>query len=171
MTDMAALAKAAACSRRTLERWRSEGAPMPKRGEKMAAWVGRLREWKTARPRRHGPVFEAPPKPADSGPDWDAENKRALALKRIHELQVVRGQYLAKDRVVEEWARRAFAASRKFLALPRQIASSVTASPEIRAQIEAEGSRIVREALLDFVRHGEMTPTPPELQNLEEIKP
>lgn len=171
MTDMAALAEAVGCNRRTLERWRSEGAPMPKRREKTADWVARLRAWKRSRPKRTGPVFVEEPDQQQQGHDWDAENKRALALKRMHELQVVRGQYLSKERVVDEWARRAFAVSRKFLALPRQIAASVTASPEIRAQIESEADRLVREALLDYVRHGELTPTPPELQDLGEVTP
>lgn len=175
--NLDALAKAAGCHRRTLERWRAEGAPMPKRGEKLAAWVERLRAWDQARPRRAGRVFEQPgAAPAGAAAaageptDWEQQSRKALALTRLHDLAVKRGQFLPRDRVVDEWARRAFAVSRRFLALPRQLAGAVTASPEVRAQIEAEGLRIVREALLDYVAHSELTPTPAPLQQLDNLE-
>jgi predicted PurR-regulated permease PerM len=77
--------------------------------------------------------------PAGDPTDWDQQSRKALALTRLHDLAVTRGQFLPRDRVVDVWARRAFAVSRKFLALPRQLAGAVTASPEVRAQIEALG--------------------------------
>jgi hypothetical protein len=169
-TDHDALARAAGCSRRTLERWRRAGAPMPGAGETVDGWVVRLREWAAKRPKRKaGPVFvddkAAAAKKATV--DWEEQSRRALALTRLHDLKVKQGEFLPRDRVVSEWARRCFAVRTKLLALPRAIAGAVIVPPEVRAQIEAESSRIVREALLEFVRASESTPTPSELQQLE----
>lgn len=169
-TDHDALARAAGCSRRTLERWRRAGAPMLGAGEAVDAWVVRLREWAKTRPRRKaGPVFadDQAGKGKKAGVDWEEQSRKALALTRLHDLKVKQGEFLARDRVVAEWARRCFAVRTKLLALPRAIAAAVIVPPEVRAQIEAESSRIVREALLEFVRSAELTPTPPQLQQLE----
>lgn len=143
---------------------------MPAADESIEGWVARLRTWNASLPKKNGRrVFAAPGAETDKpkGVDWEEEGRRALALTRIHDLQVKRGKFMPRDQVVDEWARRAFAASRRFLALPRQIAGAVTAAPEVRAQIESEGLRLVREALLEFVATSESTPTPPALQNLD----
>ncbi len=169
VTDHDALARAAGCSRRTLERWRKAGAPMPDKREAVAAWVVRLRAWVEAQPKRKpGRVFAAE-KAADkpAGVDWEEQSRKALALTRLHDLKVKQGEFIARDRIVSEWARRCFQVRTKLLALPRAIAAAVIVPPEVRAQIEAESSRIVREALLEFVRQAELTPTPPPLQQVE----
>lgn len=163
MTDWDALATAAGCSRRTLERYRKAGAPLPVAGEAPAAWVERLRGWLRSRPRRTGArvLEDAPAKPA--GVDWEEQSRRALALTRMHDLAVKRKEFMPRAEVVEQWARRCFAFRSKALALPRLLASRCANAPA--DVVEREALSIVREMLLEFVHRAEQTPTPQEFDD------
>lgn len=159
MADWDTLARAAGCSRRTLERYRRAGAPVPSAGELVESWVERLRSWLRSRPRRNGGrVLEDPVPSKPAGVDWEEQSRRALALNRMHDLAVKRGEFLPRPKVVEEWARRCFAFRTKSLALPRILASRCANSPA--DVVEREALAIVREMLLEFVRRAELTPTP-----------
>ena len=159
--DWDSLAAAAGCSRRTLERYRRAGGPVPVAGEAVAAWVDRLRSWLRSRPRRTGRVLAEEPEPAAApapGVDWEEQSRRALALTRMHDLAVKRGEFVARKQVVEEWARRCWTFRTRALALPRIIAARCANSPADVVEREAAG--IVREMLAEFARRAELAPTP-----------
>jgi len=157
MHDLAAMARALECSRRTLERWREDKTfPMPGKREKLDAWVVRVRAWESSRPRRNGRVF-APEAPAKQpGQDWVGQGQRALAMMRLHNLAVQRGEYLSKKQVHEEWRQRAFAVSRMLLGLPRKLAAHVPSA--LAELVEREAMVITRQALQEYTRDGESTP-------------
>lgn len=161
--DWDALAAAAGVSRRTLERYRRAGAPVPVAGEQVTAWAARLRSWVRSRPGRAGRALgdepAAAPAPAPApGVDWEEQSRRALALTRMHDLAVKRGEFLARKRVVEEWARRCWTFRQRALALPRILAARCArAEADV---VEREADAIVREMLLEFARRAELTPTP-----------
>ena len=149
------------CGDSTFDRWRKAGLPQRKDGlfdlGEAVRWI--WAQWSEAlkSPGTDESVLELT--------RWRKLRSANEALK----LQKVRGELLPRSEIVDEWASRAFAVSRRFLALPRQIAGAITASPEVRSQVESEADRVVREALLDYVREGSKTPTPPELQDLDAI--
>lgn len=162
MHDLAAMARALGCSRRTLERWREDPA-FPKLGkrEKLEAWVLRVRAWDAARPRRAGRVFaDEAPAAEKKGPDWVEQGQRALAMMRLHNLAVQRGEYLSKPQVHDEWRQRAFAVSRMLLGLPRRLASHVPSA--VAELVEREAMAVVRQALAEYTRPGEATPATDE---------
>ena len=49
------LEKATGLNRRSLERYRAAGAPMPRKGESLKAYSGRLHEWRKANRKKTGP--------------------------------------------------------------------------------------------------------------------
>lgn len=150
--DLDALAAAAGVTRRTIERNHRDGAPLPKRGEGLAAWLQRYNQWREARKVRNKP-------PAKEGErDWEAESKKALALKRMHDLAVQRGEFMPRAEVVSEWARRVFAVRTRLLALPRTLGSRCANMPA--DMVEQEADDLVRELLGEFVAEGEATPAP-----------
>lgn len=146
------------CGDSTFDRWRANGLPQRSDGR---FDLGEVMRWLWARWRD----AEKPAASEDSAVAMAQYRKLRAALEAI-KLQKARGELISRETITAEWAKRAFSVSRRFLVLPRQIAGAVTASPEIRAAIEAEGNRVVREALLDYVRHTEATPTPAGLAGL-----
>ena len=125
---------------------------MPKRREKLATWLPRYEQWREAQKLRNK---KQPAKDGD-GRDWEAESKKALALKRMHDLAVQRGEFMPRAEVVSEWARRVFAVRTRLLALPRTLGSRCANMPA--DLVEREADELVRELLGEFVAEGEATP-------------
>lgn len=149
------------CGDSTFDRWRKAGLPQRKDGlfdlGEAVRWI--WAQWSDA--------LKSPG--TDESALALANWRRLRSANEALKLQKARGELMSRGDVVNEWARRAFAVSRRFLAMPRQIAASITASPEVRSQIEEEGSRLMIEAIHDYVRQHEATPTPPELQDLDAV--
>lgn len=160
MPDVDAMAAVAGVTRRTVERWRREGCPWPKHREALATWAERLATWREARDlaRRNG-RRNTPPAPGQKPPvDWDEQSKRALALQRMHNLAVMRGEYLPRKEVVDAWSRRVFAVRTRLLALPRVLAARcANLAPD---EIEREADSAVREILAQFQADAVETPAP-----------
>jgi len=53
--DWRKLEKASGLTRRSLERYRAQGAPMPRKGETLQAWTARLHAWRGQNRQRPGP--------------------------------------------------------------------------------------------------------------------
>lgn len=151
------LALAMGCAPRTLMRWRKvPGCPRIEKDESVEAWVARMREWELTRPRRRGRVV-VDPTAKKAGVDWIARGQRALAEMRIHNLAVLRGKYLERKVVHEEWRARVHEVSRRLLALPRQLANMVPVA--LAEQIERDADEIVRQALASFTTPSPATPS------------
>ena len=161
MPDVDAMAAGAGVTRRTVERWRREGCPWPKHREALAKWVARLATWREARDlaRRNGRSAARPAPPGAKPPvDWDEQSKRALALQRMHNLAVMRREYMPRVQVVDAWSRRVFAVRTRLLALPRVLAARcANLAPD---EIEREADSAVREILAQFQADAVETPAP-----------
>lgn len=151
--DGDALAAAAKVTRRTVERWRREGAPMPRHGEKLKGWLHKLEQWREARTIAKK---KPPPPVGEVRKDWDMESKKALALKRMHDLAVAEGDYLPRDQVVGEWTKRVFSVRTRLLSLPRALGSRcANAPPDV---VEETADEMVRDMLAEFLAEGPNTP-------------
>lgn len=140
----------------TVDAWRRAGCPqLPEGLFRPASVLAWLRRRDQAKVEADGDRARG-----KAGVDWEEQSRRALALNRMHDLAVKRGEFLPRAKVIEEWAKRCFAFRTRFLQVPRAIAGAVNVPPDVRAQIETEGLRLVRDALMDFVRRAELTPTP-----------
>ena len=129
---------------------------MPGRREALAQWVNRYQQWRDAKK-----LARRAAKPAEAdvdGIDWDTRGKRALAMKREHELEVQQGKFLPRDQVVEEWAKRVFSVRTRLLALPRTLGSRCANMPA--DMVEREADAVIRELLAEYVAEGQYTPTP-----------
>lgn len=127
---------------------------MPRRGEKLPAWCQKLEQWRQSRQ-----LAKRKPKKVDGdGRDWDEEGKKALALKRMHDLAVQRGEFMPRAEVVTEWARRVFTVRTRLLALPRTLGSRCANMPP--DLVEREADSLVRSLLAEFIADGENTPKP-----------
>lgn len=153
--DLDALASAAKVTRRTVERWRREGAPFPRKGERVATWLQKLEQWRQSRPlaRRKAAKVDG------DGRDWEQESKKALALKRMHDLAVQRGEFIQRAEVVDEWTRRVFSVRTRLLALPRTLGSRCANMPP--HMIEEAAEQLIRDVLSEFQAEGASTPTTP----------
>lgn len=126
--------------------WKRAGCPRLKSGRFVPA---RVFEWLRERDAtKHAAAAEK----LERSP-WLEQGQRALAMMRLHNLAVQRGEYLSKKQVHEEWRQRAFAASRRLLALPRHLAAR---APVADAQfVERECMAVVRQMLTEYARNSE----------------
>lgn len=153
--DLDALASAAGCHRRTLERWRKAGAPWPAADADLAAWARDYQIWVKAH-RKRPPVIE--PKKTGEIDQLDRMRAATADLREL-ELEQRRGDLVARNDVAAEWRRRVFTVRTKLLALPRTIAGRCANSPP--EVIEAEAATIVTDLLQEFAAGGDLTPTDP----------
>lgn len=153
------LAELAGCHRRTLERWRRDGAPWPRDGDDLAEWSRQLHAWAKERRRRNKTAAPAAPNAIPPSP-LDHLDRLRSARADIAELErdELRGDLVRRELVAAEWRRRVLAVRAKLLALPRTIAGRAAASPP--EVVEAEAMAIVRDALADFAAGGDLTPPP-----------
>lgn len=149
------LAELAGCHRRTLERWRRDGAPWPRDGDDLAEWSRQLHAWAKERRRRRKdvPADDAiPPAPRDQLERLRCANADIRELERDE----LRGELIRREIVEAEWRRRLLAVRAKMLAFPRTIAGRcANAAPDF---IEDQAMALVREMLEDFSTGGDLTP-------------
>lgn len=166
--DDAALAAAAGVSVRTVSRWRRAGAPMPKHREPLGKWVERLGQWRQARELAPKPQSPANGTPDPNARDWKSESSRALALTRMHRLAVERGDYMPRQEVLGEWAKRVLSVRTRLLALPSLLAGRC--SNKSAEAVWQEADLIVRSVLSEFESEGRHTPNgaaPPASEGAE----
>jgi phage terminase Nu1 subunit (DNA packaging protein) len=153
--DLEALARAVGKTVRTVQRWRREGCPLPRGRESLRDWAKRVNQWHESKPiaAKRKRKQEA----AADEPDWELQGKKALALQRMHRLQIERGESIPRAEVVDEWARRCFAVRTKLLGLPRVLGARCAMAPA--DVVEAEADAIVRDILSSFEADGANTPS------------
>lgn len=153
---LADLAKAINVNERTLHRLRDRGMPMPANSRPTAAWIKKATEWRAANRGRPG---VPPGAQSDKRQrNWSAESVRALALQRMHNLRVMRGEVMSRSEVEREWVARAMAVRTTLLALPRTMArrlANATADT-----VEQELSVVVNDILRAYCSPSTFTPAP-----------
>lgn len=140
----------------TLDRWRSDGMPMPDgRADLVAviAWLrGRVDAMLRSASARNG------------GVDSLEALRRIRGAREQLRLDRELGLVIAREDVAGEWRRRVLAVRTKLLALPRTLAGRcANVPPEV---IDGEASQIVFDLLTEFAAGGDLTPAPAQADEI-----
>lgn len=151
---LADLARALSVNERTLHRLRDQGLPMPAGNRPTAAWVRKAQQWRKDNRQPPGPVPANPPDQQQR--NWASESSKALALQRMHHLQVMRREVMPRAEVEREWAARALAVRTTLLALPRTMARRLAHATA--DAIEQELTVVVHDILRAYCAPSTFTP-------------
>jgi hypothetical protein len=136
---------------KTLAQWAKEGCPKHARGwwnpKEILAWRGEATDEGT---KEAMSVLARKLKA-------EADYKEARAESAIRQNEILEGQYMPKDEIETQWARRVIELKTGLLALGNKIAGQIT-DPDIRLEVERVINDEVYELLEQYARDGSYTP-------------